>query len=94
MPTNNTWLAATVNEALSDELNLIAGEVVQVSTRNLGVRESISVEIYQGDGFYPLVMGTAVELTARNNAITLCGPGQYRFKKPVTASAVGLFKDV
>jgi hypothetical protein len=94
MPTDNTWLAATTLEDVTSELELIAGEVVQVSARGLGVRESIPVEIYQGDGYYPLHMGTAVELTARNNTIVLCGPGQYRFNKPATASVVALYKDV
>jgi hypothetical protein len=93
MPTDNTWLAATVNEVTSEELVLMSGETVQVSTRGLAARESIAVEIYQGNGFYQLMMGVAVELTARTNTAILSGPGQFRFNKPVTAAAVGLYID-
>jgi hypothetical protein len=93
MTTDNTWLAATVDPDESSILLLAPGEVVMVSTNGLETRESIAVEIFQGAVWKSLMMGTAVELTARNNTLTLCGPGQYRFNKPQTSNPVGLFKD-
>lgn len=91
--TDNTWLAPTVEADLTSELILGAGEVAMVSTNGLDARESIQVEIFQGDSWNQLSMGTAVELTSRSNTLTLCGPGQYRFNKPKTSNSVGLFKD-
>lgn len=93
MATDNTFLAPTTSAATSDELLLQSGDVAHVSCNALGTGEAISLECYQGSAWAPVFTNGPVILTAADMAMVLCGPGQFRFKKPATALAVGLYVD-
>lgn len=94
MATDNTFLSATTAAATSDELLLDSGDVAHVTTSGLAAGESIQLETYQGSAFQPVVAGAPIILTKENMAMVLCGPGQFRFRKPITAAAVGIYVDL
>ena len=93
MATNNEFLAPATAAATSTELILASGDVAHVTASNLAAGESIQVETYQGSDFQPLLAGGPIVLTREKMALVLCGPGQFRLRKPVTAAAVGIYVD-
>ncbi len=93
MATDNTFLAAATAAATSNELILSSGAVAHVSVSGLSSGESVQIETYQGSAFVPLQAGGPIVLTRENMALVLCGPGQFRFRKPVTAAVVGVYVD-
>lgn len=93
MPTDNTFLAAATAADVSSELILASGDIARVSTSGLAAGETIQLEAYQGSAWLPVVSESPVVLSALDAVMVLHGPGQFRFRKPVTAAAVGIFVD-